>query len=125
MNFTTECMKKQAFFHRYNIKYKTLFTMDIIVLEENGAKLVCINGRLDTVTSPELEKAVTPLIEVGGTVIFNCEKMEYISSAGLRVVLSTHKQCAASGGRFIVRNLTSEVKSVFDMTGFSRLLTIE
>ena len=99
--------------------------MDIIVLEENGAKLVCINGRLDTVTSPELEKAVTPLIEVGGTVIFNCEKMEYISSAGLRVVLSTHKQCAASGGRFIVRNLTSEVKSVFDLTGFSRLLTID
>lgn len=99
--------------------------MDINILEENGAKIVNIIGRLDTVTSPELEKAVNPLIEVGKTVIFNCEKMEYISSAGLRVVLSTHKQCVASAGRFIVRSLTTEVKSVFDMTGFSRLLNIE
>lgn len=99
--------------------------MDINVIEENGAKIVNIIGRLDTVTSPNLEKAVNPLIELGQTIIFNCEKMEYISSAGLRVVLSTHKQCAASGGRFIVRNLTTEVKSVFDMTGFSRLLNIE
>lgn len=99
--------------------------MDIIVKEENGAKIVNINGRLDTVTSPELEKTVNPLIEVGKTVIFNCENMEYISSAGLRVVLSTHKQCTSCGGRFVVRNLTAEVKSVFDMTGFSRLLNIE
>lgn len=99
--------------------------MDIKVLEENGAKVVHISGRLDTVTSPELEKTVNPLIEVGKTVVFNCEQMEYISSAGLRVVLSTHKQCAASCGRFILRNLTAEVKAVFDMTGFSRLLNIE
>ena len=99
--------------------------MEIKVLEQSGAKIVNICGRLDTVTSPELEKSVTPLIEVGKTIVFDCEKMEYISSAGLRVVLSTHKQCAASGGRFILRNLTAEVRSVFDMTGFSRLLTIE
>ena len=99
--------------------------MDIIVVEENGAKVVNINGRLDTVTSPDLEKAVNPLIGIGQTVVFNCEKMEYISSAGLRVVLSTHKLCSASGGRFIVRNLTTEVKSVFDMTGFSKIMTIE
>ena len=99
--------------------------MEINVLEENGAKIVSISGRLDTVTSPELEKTVNPLIEVGKTVIFDCENMEYISSAGLRVVLSTHKQCATSCGRFIIRNLTAEVKSVFDMTGFSRLLNIE
>ena len=99
--------------------------MEIKILEQSGAKIVNICGRLDTVTSPELEKSVTPLIEVGKTIVFDCEKMEYISSAGLRVVLSTHKQCAASGGRFILRNLTGGVKSGFDMTGFSRLLTIE
>lgn len=99
--------------------------MEIIVIEQSGAKVVNINGRLDTVTSPDLEKAVNPLIGVGQTIVFNCENMEYISSAGLRVVLSTHKQCTASGGRLIVRNLTTEVKSVFDMTGFSRLLNIE
>ena len=99
--------------------------MDIKVIEENGAKIVNINGRLDTVTSPGLEKTVNPLVEVGKVIIFDGEKMEYISSAGHRVILSTHKQCTAAGGRFVVRNLTSEVKSVFDMTGFSRILNIE
>lgn len=99
--------------------------MDLKVFEENGAKVVSINGRLDTVTSPELEKTVNPLIEVGQTIVFNCENMEYISSAGLRIVLSTHKKVVAANGRFIIRSLNNEVKSVFDMTGFSRLLNIE
>lgn len=99
--------------------------MDISILQENGATIVNIVGRLDTVTSPRLEQAVKPLIDLGATVVFNCEQMEYVSSSGLRVVLSTHKQLAAVGGRFIVRNLNNEVRSVFDLTGFSRLLTIE
>ena len=99
--------------------------MEITILQENGATIVNIVDRLDTVTAPELDKAVKPLIELGATVVFNCEKMEYVSSSGLRVVLSTHKQLAAAGGRFIVRNLNPEVRSVFDLTGFSRLLTIE
>lgn len=99
--------------------------MEIKVLEENGAKIVSVIGRLDTVTSPELEKVVNPLIEVGKTLVLDCENMEYISSAGLRVVLSINKQSTSSGSRFVVRSLNNEVKSVFDMTGFSRLLTIE
>ena len=99
--------------------------MDISILQENGATIVNIVGRLDTLTSPRLEQAVKPLIDLGATVVFNCEQMEYVSSSGLRVVLSTHKQLAAVGGRFIVRNLNNEVRSVFDLTGFSRLLTIE
>mgnify|MGYP002519897351 CR=1 FL=1 len=99
--------------------------MEIKVLEDNGATIVNICGRLDTVTSPDLEKVVNPLIELGKSIIFNCEEMEYISSAGLRVILSTHKRCVASCGRFIIRNLSADVRSVFDMTGFSRLLNIE
>lgn len=99
--------------------------MELTILQENGATIVNIAGRLDTVTSPELDKAVKPLIALGATIIFDCEKMEYVSSSGLRVVLSTHKQLAAVGGSFIVRNLNNEVRSVFDLTGFSRLLNIE
>jgi anti-anti-sigma factor len=57
--------------------------------------------------------------------VFNCEKLQYVSSAGLRVVLSTHKLLAASGGRFVLKNLNPEVKSVFDITGFSKVLVIE
>ena len=98
--------------------------MDITILKENGATIVRIVGRLDTVTSPELDQAVKPLIDLGATIVFDCEQMDYVSSSGLRVVLSTHKQLAAVGGRFIVRNLNHAVRSVFDLTGFSRLLTI-
>lgn len=99
--------------------------MEINISQENGASIMKIVGRLDTMTSPDLERAVTPLIDLGATIIFDCEQMEYISSSGLRVVLSTHKNLAAVGGNFIVRNLNREVRSVFDITGFSRLLRIE
>lgn len=99
--------------------------MEINISQENGASIMKIVGRLDTMTSPDLERAVTPLIDLGATIIFDCEQMEYISSSGLRVVLSTHKKLAAVGGNFIVRNLNREVRSVFDITGFSRLLRIE
>ena len=99
--------------------------MEITILQENGATIVNIIGRLDTVTSPELDIAVKPLIVMGATIIFDFEKMEYVSSSGLRVVLSTFKQLTAVGGRFVVRNLNKEVRSVFDLTGFSRLLNIE
>lgn len=99
--------------------------MDIIISQENGAAIVNIVGRLDTVTSPELDKTVQPLLKQGATIVLDCEKMEYLSSSGLRVVLSTHKQITALGGRLIVRNLNNEVRSVFDLTGFSFMLKIE
>ena len=60
--------------------------MNIIISEENGATIVGIVGRLDTVTSPELDKEVKPLIKLGATVVFDCAKMDYVSSSGLRVV---------------------------------------
>lgn len=99
--------------------------MDITILEEGGTTILHIAGRLDTVTSPELERTVKPLIDLGSVVVFDCEKMDYVSSSGLRVILSTYKQLAAVGGKFTIRNLNKEVQSVFDLTGFSRLLNIE
>ena len=57
--------------------------------------------------------------------VFDCEKLEYLSSSGLRIILTAHKQVTAKGGTFILRNLTREVRSVIDLTGFSRILTIQ
>ena len=99
--------------------------MEITIFKENETSVVVIEGRVDTVTAPELESAVKHLINMGASVVFECEKLEYISSAGLRVVLIAHKSITAKGGRFIVRNLSKEVRSVFDMTGFSRILIIK
>ena len=100
--------------------------MEVKVLEQNDEKVVVIEGRVDTVTAPELEMKVSPIWTTSGiTLVFDCEKLEYLSSSGLRVILSTHKQVTAKGGKFILRNLTREIRSVIDLTGFSRILTIQ
>lgn len=96
-------------------------------ITQNGKTVTAsVDGRLDTMTSPELEKGLAPYFaEQGIELTLDCKDMEYISSAGLRIVLMAHKSIAAKGGRFILSNLNKEVRSVFDMTGFSRILTIE
>jgi anti-anti-sigma factor len=100
--------------------------MEVQVLDLNGEKVIAIKGRVDTVTASNLEKAVSPLWATPSiTLVFDCENMEYLSSSGLRVILSTHKQVTAKGGKFIMRHLNGEVRSVIDLTGFSRILTIE
>lgn len=100
--------------------------MEVKILELNDEKVVVIEGRVDTVTAPDLEMKVSPVWSTPGiTLVFDCEKLEYLSSSGLRIILSAHKQVTAKGGKFILRNLTREVRSVIDLTGFSRILIIE
>ena len=100
--------------------------MEVKIIEQNNEKIAVIEGRVDTVTSSDLEKAISQVwAQPSITLVFDCTKMEYISSSGLRVVLKAHKQVTACGGKFILRNLTSEVRSVMDLTGFSRILIIE
>lgn len=100
--------------------------MKIEITQTNDTVMVSIAGRLDTVTSSEFEKALAPYFAAQGVeLIVDCSAMEYISSAGLRVVLMVHKTLTSKAGRFVIRNLSKEVRSVFDMTGFSKILTIE
>ena len=100
--------------------------MEVKILDQNDEKVVVIEGRVDTVTAPELEMKVSPIWATPSiTLVFDCEKLEYLSSSGLRIILSAHKQVTAKGGKFILRNLTCEVRSVIDLTGFSRILTIQ
>lgn len=100
--------------------------MNVEITQTDNQVTLTLEGRLDTVTSSEFEKKLTPYLSMQAIeLIMDCSAMEYISSAGLRVVLMAHKSITAKGGRFIVHNLSKEVRSVFDMTGFSRILTIE
>lgn len=100
--------------------------MKINILNQNEEIIVNIEGRVDIVTVSELEKIVKPYFtETSLTLVFDCEKMTYVSSSGLRVILMTHKQVTANGGKFILRNLIPEVRSIFDMTGFTRIITIQ
>ena len=96
------------------------------ITHTDNTVVITIEGRLDTVTSSEFEKTLFPYLALKGIeLVLDCNSMEYISSAGLRIVLVIYKTLTANGGNFIIRNLNKEVRSVFDMTGFSRILTIE
>lgn len=90
--------------------------------EEINFKLV---GRLDTTTAPELDVAVNEVMPNAMKIIFDFAELEYLSSAGLRVILSTQKAIAAKSGEFIIKHVNDTIMDVFDMTGFTSILTIE
>ena len=81
-------------------------------------------GRLDTTTAPELEAALKDSLSGVKKLVFDMEKLEYISSAGLRVLLSNQKVMNKQG-EMIIRNASEDVKEIFDVTGFCDILTIE
>ena len=91
----------------------------------NGNALtIALEGRLDTTTAPELEQALKESLDGAQELIMDFSKLDYISSAGLRVLLSAHKTMRAKGGMKVV-NVNEIVKEVFDVTGFADILTIE
>lgn len=91
----------------------------------NGKKLtVTIEGRVDTTTAPDLEKEIKGSIENISDLVLDFEKVEYISSAGLRVLLSTQKIMNRQGEMSLI-NVSSDIMEILDVTGFSDILTIK
>ena len=92
---------------------------------DNGAELtVMLEGRLDTMTAPQLEADMADCLENVSELVIDMTGLEYISSAGLRVLLSLQKTMNKKGS-MVVRNATEEVMEIFEVTGFSEILTIE
>ena len=85
---------------------------------------VILEGRLDTTTAPQLEAELTSALSGVTDLKFDLEKLDYISSAGLRVLLSTQKAMNKQG-TMVISNVPAQVKEIFDVTGFSDILTIE
>ena len=83
-----------------------------------------IQGRIDTNTSPELDKAVNESIDGVTNLIFDFEKVEYISSAGLRVLLSAQKKMNKQGTMKVI-NVGDAIMEIFEVTGFIDILNIE
>ena len=91
----------------------------------DGSTLVlAIAGRIDTQTSPQLETALNDLLEKANSLVLDFKGVDYLSSAGLRVLLSIQKRMDARGGMKLV-NVISAVREVFEITGFIDFLTIE
>ena len=96
-----------------------------ITKKQNGTNLViALEGRLDTLTAPELEKELNACLDTADTLTLDFENLAYISSAGLRALLNAHKTMSAKGGMKVV-NVNEIVKEVFEVTGFADVLTIE
>lgn len=96
-----------------------------IGIKENGTDLVLeITGRLDTATAPTLDKAIKENLENAKSLILDFKGLEYISSAGLRVILGAQKAMKQKGTMKVI-NVRELVMEVFEVTGFSEILTIE
>lgn len=91
---------------------------------ENKKMTAAIDGRLDASTSPELESKLKD-ISAGITELnLDLKDTEYVSSAGLRIILSLHKRMTKSSGKLYISNVNESVKEIFDITGFSDILDI-
>ena len=85
---------------------------------------MALNGRLDTNTAPELETELKASLNGIETLVIDMEELAYLSSAGLRVILAAQKQMNKQG-RMIIRKVNDMVMEVFEVTGFTDILTIE
>ena len=93
-------------------------------IEKKNAETLALEGRLDTLTAPELEAEISAMLPTVQSLTLDMEKLDYISSAGLRVILKTQKALEKKSGLKLI-HVSDEVKEVFDITGFSDFLTIE
>lgn len=98
--------------------------LNIIKSSENGTTTLVLEGRLDTVTSPDLEQELKALIPETKELVLDFEKLEYISSAGLRVLLAAQKRIA-DRGTMKLTHVNETIREIFEVTGFADILTIE
>ena len=98
--------------------------MNISIERENGKSVMKIEGRLDTTTAPELEKAINGEGDELKDLVLDFNGVDYISSAGLRVLLTAQKKMNAQGNMEL-RGVSEAVMDVFEMTGFADILVIK
>ena len=99
--------------------------MQISVKTTNEVKILAFEGKLDTGTSPDAQQQLTRLIEAGGNrFLVNFEKLDYISSSGLRVLLTTAKQLKGVDGELRICSPNEVVREVFEISGFTTIFKV-
>jgi serine/threonine-protein kinase RsbW len=100
-------------------------SMDITTRTQNGVTLVALAGNLDSNTSPQAQQALDAILASGAQkMVLDCTALDYISSAGLRVLLGTAKRLSGAGGALHLFGLNETVREVFDISGFSTILAV-
>ena len=99
--------------------------MDITINKIEQKTCVVLDGRVDSTNADQFHKDIAPLMEGDNLDIdFDCTNMTYTSSQGLRVFLLLQKSLMSRNGKMVLRNMNPRVKEVFDITGFSNIITI-
>jgi anti-anti-sigma factor len=99
--------------------------METVISQEANVTVISITGRLDAVSAPELEGRIGEWMEQNGTaLVMDLERLDYISSAGLRIVLATAKKMKARNGKFCLAGLRGGVKEVFEISGFGSIIPV-
>lgn len=98
--------------------------MTITQNKNDGILTLSISGRMDTVTAPQFTEALDAALPDVQSLVLDFQELEYISSAGLRVLLQAQKTMSKRGG-MIIRHVNDAVAEVFAVTGFTDILTIE
>ena len=100
-------------------------TMDVKITKQDNKTLVTLDGRLDTTNADQFQQDINTLMEAEHPDIdIDCTGMSYTSSQGLRIFLMLQKSVMAHSGKMVMRNMNPQVKEVFDITGFSNIITI-
>ena len=101
--------------------------MDLIITKKNDEKnlTIALEGTLDTMTSPQLEAELEQIPSGTENLVFDFEKLTYISSAGLRAMIGAEKKISAKNGSMKIINVSEILKEIFDVTGLSGALGIE
>ena len=93
--------------------------------QQGGSLAIALSGRLDTMTAPKLEAELKDSIGGIAVLTFDFSELEYLSSAGLRVLLAAQKAMGQQGGSMVVRHANETIMEVFELTGFLKILTVE
>ncbi|MBR1517213.1 MAG: STAS domain-containing protein [Bacteroidales bacterium] len=100
--------------------------MDVTINQSEGKSLVVLNGRIDTTNADQFLNDINPLMQPeAGDIDMDCSNMDYTSSQGLRMFLMLQKAVSSRKNKLVLRNMKPQVKEVFDITGFSNIITIE
>jgi anti-anti-sigma factor len=97
--------------------------MNITKTLENGTLNISLDGRLDSTTAPQLQDVLIPAFDEAKEIKLDFAKLAYVSSAGLRVLLMALKTAKANGASMTLSGVSQEIMEVFEMTGFSEMLT--
>lgn len=98
--------------------------MNVNTRVDNNTLFIDLEGRLDTVTSQQLGELLPNEKRRNLDINFNFEKLEYVSSAGLRILVLFKKEAQATNNKMVIRNINDVVKEIFTVTGFDKILKI-